>query len=268
MYTVYKHLSPTNKVYIGITSMKPEYRWNNGKGYPSGYFHNAIQKYGWDNFSHEIIATDLTKEEACAMEIQLIKQYNSTDSRFGYNVAPGGDSGCFGYHHTEEAKQRIGEASHNQIRKKGYKLSESHRQAVSIGLKGRKHSAEHNEKVRQALRGRTLSDEFRKKLSESHRGYIMPQSQKDKIGQKSKEFWSNISDEKRAEIVNKSKQNRSTNIGITLYDNEGNIVNTFLTCADCARYLEVSPALVCKRLKKEPAIINNFTLVRTFQNKR
>lgn len=268
MYTVYKHTSPTNKVYIGITSMKPQYRWNNGNGYPSGYFHNAIQKYGWDNFSHEIIATDLTREEAVAMEIQLIAQYKSNDNRFGYNIAPGGDSGCMGYHHTEEAKQKIGEASSNQIRKKGYNLSDSHRQALSDSLKGKKHSAEHIEKVRQALIGKTLSDDVRKKLSESHKGYIMPQEQKDKIGQKSKEFWSNITDEQRAEIIRKSKQNRSTNIGITLYDNSGNIVNTFLTCADCAEYLGVSPALVCKRLKSEPSVIHNFTLVKTFQNKR
>ena len=32
-YTVYKHTSPSGKVYIGITCRKPKYRWNNGKGY-------------------------------------------------------------------------------------------------------------------------------------------------------------------------------------------------------------------------------------------
>ena len=32
-YTVYKHISPSGKVYIGITKRKPEYRWNKGKGY-------------------------------------------------------------------------------------------------------------------------------------------------------------------------------------------------------------------------------------------
>ena len=29
-YTVYKHTSPSGKVYIGITCRKPEYRWNHG----------------------------------------------------------------------------------------------------------------------------------------------------------------------------------------------------------------------------------------------
>lgn len=32
-YTVYKHTSPSGKVYIGITKKKPEYRWNHGRGY-------------------------------------------------------------------------------------------------------------------------------------------------------------------------------------------------------------------------------------------
>ena len=40
-----------NKVYIGQTIQKPEYRWNKGKGYKdSSLFYNAIQKYGWNNF--------------------------------------------------------------------------------------------------------------------------------------------------------------------------------------------------------------------------
>ena len=32
-YVVYCHIFPNKKRYVGITSQKPEYRWNNGKGY-------------------------------------------------------------------------------------------------------------------------------------------------------------------------------------------------------------------------------------------
>lgn len=32
-YTVYKHTSPVDKVYIGITVMNPVRRWANGLGY-------------------------------------------------------------------------------------------------------------------------------------------------------------------------------------------------------------------------------------------
>ena len=64
-YTVYKHTSPSGKVYIGITGIEPEKRWRKGWGYNHNtYFINAVKKYGWDNIKHEIIDTNLTKEEA------------------------------------------------------------------------------------------------------------------------------------------------------------------------------------------------------------
>lgn len=45
-YTVYMHIAPNNKIYIGITSKKPKYRWNNGTGYINNdYFTRAIKKY-------------------------------------------------------------------------------------------------------------------------------------------------------------------------------------------------------------------------------
>lgn len=45
-YCVYKHVSPSNKVYIGITSKNPLRRWENGNGYKNNkYFYRAILKY-------------------------------------------------------------------------------------------------------------------------------------------------------------------------------------------------------------------------------
>ena len=73
-YSVYIHISPSNKYYVGITKLEPSRRWGkNGCGYKKQGFYNAIQKYGWDNFKHEIIAEHLTESEACNMEITLIK---------------------------------------------------------------------------------------------------------------------------------------------------------------------------------------------------
>ena len=60
MYTVYQHKNKINgKIYIGITSKDPEKRWgHNGYNYKSSsYFYSAIQKYGWDNFEHNILFT-------------------------------------------------------------------------------------------------------------------------------------------------------------------------------------------------------------------
>ena len=90
-YTVYCHTNNINgKKYIGITAVKPEYRWNHGNGYRHQVFEKAIKKYGWENFSHEILFEGLTKEEAELQEIALIRQYNTQDSKYGYNISCGG----------------------------------------------------------------------------------------------------------------------------------------------------------------------------------
>ena len=104
-YTVYKHTSPSGKVYIGITGRTPEERWNNGHGYSHcTCFYYAIKKYRWDNIQHEIISTGLTKEQAEQMEIDLIAKYRSNQREFGYNILSGGDVSSG---HTEETKNKI-----------------------------------------------------------------------------------------------------------------------------------------------------------------
>lgn len=92
-YTVYCHTNIINgKKYIGITRQKPEKRWQNGYGYENTYFWNAIKKYGWDSFKHDILYSGLTKEEACNIEIELIAKYKTAEREFGYNIAAGGQT--------------------------------------------------------------------------------------------------------------------------------------------------------------------------------
>ena len=63
-YTIYIHRNKiNNKLYIGQTCQTPEKRWDNGRGYKtSERFYNAIQKYGWNNFEHIILYTNLSLE--------------------------------------------------------------------------------------------------------------------------------------------------------------------------------------------------------------
>lgn len=90
-YTVYKHTNKINgKIYIGITKQDPKRRWQNGKGYKGTYFGNAIEKYGWDNFSHSILFERLDIKEACKLEKEYIKYYKSNKKEYGYNIADGG----------------------------------------------------------------------------------------------------------------------------------------------------------------------------------
>ena len=53
IYKVYKHTTPNNKVYIGITSCDVERRWQGGRNYKNNkYLTKKIKKYGWRNIKH------------------------------------------------------------------------------------------------------------------------------------------------------------------------------------------------------------------------
>ena len=86
-YCVYTHTNKiNNKIYVGMTSLKPEQRWNKGQGYSQQpKFYQDIEKYGWDNFIHKIEFENLTKKEEKKKEIELIEKYNTRDETFGYN---------------------------------------------------------------------------------------------------------------------------------------------------------------------------------------
>lgn len=65
IYSVYMHIFPNGKRYVGITSQQISRRWREGKGYKSQeMFTRAINKYGWDNIQHIILYDKLTKEQA------------------------------------------------------------------------------------------------------------------------------------------------------------------------------------------------------------
>lgn len=87
MTCVYRHTSPSGKVYIGITRNQPEIRWRSGRGYyRNSYFYRAIKKYGWDNFEHEILIDGLTDDEALQEEKRLISLHRSNEPEYGYNL--------------------------------------------------------------------------------------------------------------------------------------------------------------------------------------
>lgn len=124
-WLVYVHwieLDGVIKRYFGITHHQdPKKRWNNGLRYkPHGRltksgqlrkpndsrFYNAIKKYGWDNFTHEVLFEGLTKSEAEEKEIALIAQYETYKDSFGFNQDMGGSSHG---KHSEETRKKIKE---------------------------------------------------------------------------------------------------------------------------------------------------------------
>lgn len=90
-YSVYRHTSPSGKVYIGITSLKPRVRWGyKGEKYiKNNRFYSAICKYGWDNFTHEVLFENLDYYKSSELEKNLIRHYKNLG--ISYNISDGND---------------------------------------------------------------------------------------------------------------------------------------------------------------------------------
>ena len=136
-YCVYIHINKYNwKVYIGQTCNKKTRFYDNSYR-PCVLFHRAIMKYGGlqNGFITIILKDGLTKEESDEWEKFYIKQYNSTNKEFGYNICNGGAGvGC---KHTEQwkidhSKRMMGSGNPNY----GKHWDEKHRKIISKKQKG------------------------------------------------------------------------------------------------------------------------------------
>lgn len=126
-YIVYKHTNNiTNKCYIGMTEKTMEERaGKNGRyyrvntkdeNYKDGKFFDSILQYGWMNYSHEILESNLGIEEAREKELYYINLYNSVND--GYNNAEGyrGTKGkTWKQSITEERKEELKVISSKQL---------------------------------------------------------------------------------------------------------------------------------------------------------
>ena len=175
-YSVYKHTSPSGKVYIGITSMNPKARWK--AGYKDCHaFYNAIQKYGWESIKSEVLFTGLTKDDACAKEIELIAQFNSTNPKYGYNISRGGVATMLGVSVSDSTRQKLSKAVASTWENETYRLAHSGENAYWYG---KHHSEESLQKIRDhhpdqsgvnhPMYGKHHTEESRRKMSEAKVG--------------------------------------------------------------------------------------------------
>lgn len=169
MYTVYQHKNKINgKMYFGITSRNPNERWgSNGGNYKSTpHFYSAIQKYGWDNFEHNILYENITKEEACNIEKMLIEKYNTQNREFGYNILEGGQASQL----PKEVREKMSKAMMGNQNGLGHPCTEEKKKKISAAQKGRKFSEEHKAKLSEAAKKRHVpcSEEKKKMLSQSY----------------------------------------------------------------------------------------------------
>ena len=116
------HTFPNNKKYIGITCRTTISRWgNNGDKYKGQLVYKAIQKYGWENIKHEILFDNLSKDEACKIEQELILKYHTyvKDKLCnGYNVSLGGESGAYGVIRSVKTRQKISTSKYHKSKRR------------------------------------------------------------------------------------------------------------------------------------------------------
>lgn len=145
---IYKYVSPSNKIYIGQTTnedkRKREHYNCAMNNTDNMIFHKAIRKYGWNNFTYEVIFNEeFDSLEKCQnklneMEQYFIAKYNSYNN--GYNSTLGGDT-IRGYKWSDEAR-------------------ENHKRRIY-----HPHTEEAKQKIREKLLGLSQSEETRQKRS-------------------------------------------------------------------------------------------------------
>lgn len=97
---IYKITNLINgKIYVGQTTKTLEQRlakhWSEARcaSRPNNYFHNALLKYGIENFIIEKLDTASSIEELNEKEYYWIEKLHSRDKDIGYNLMTGGKSG-------------------------------------------------------------------------------------------------------------------------------------------------------------------------------
>ena len=152
-----------NKVYVGsavnIDKRWKEHKYSLNKGkHHSCHFQSAWYKYGEQNFTFDIIEEVSNPEHLLAYEQVYLDYYKSYEKDRGYNICKVAGS-FLGMKHSEETKQKIGEASKGKIN------SEETRKKMSEAKKGITHSDKSKAKMSAAKRN--MSDETKQKISES-----------------------------------------------------------------------------------------------------
>ena len=161
MAIVYSHTRLDNNTifYIGIGN---EYKRAYCKYKRNNYWNNIVSK---SDYKVDILFENLTWEDACKKEVELISLYGRKDMNKGLlvNMTDGGE-GVKG--HSEESIKKIVKAHKGRIQSEEEKLKRIN------SRKEYKHSEETKDKIRLGNLGKTFSNEHLKNLSLSHIGKI------------------------------------------------------------------------------------------------
>lgn len=115
---------------------------------------NAINKYGWDNFTCEVLQWCTTQTQLNEVEDNCIRLYGTMVPN-GYNLKGGGANGKY----SKESRKKMSEA------KKDKTPTEETRKKMSEAQKNRFQNPEERKKLSEAHKDKHPTEETRKKMS-------------------------------------------------------------------------------------------------------
>lgn len=168
-HCLYRHLKPNGKVfYIGIGKDYQRAHTTYGR---NKYWHKIVDKYGYEV---QILKSNLTREEACELEVLLISWYGRVDIGTGIlcNMTDGGDGTT---NKSPETRKKISEGQKGELNHMfgkfgelngnfGNRWNESQKRNGSERLKK---YYKNNPEAIEAMRNRKASAETRRKISEN-----------------------------------------------------------------------------------------------------
>lgn len=126
-YSVYLHVFPDYKKYVGSTSLPLRIRWDGGLGYMhQKRMFSAILHYGWENVKHYVLFEGLSKKQAEIIEAALIRDWKTTMRGKGYNKVQPKIDGLSGFEVPEFTKRQIVDTWDECIERRYKKLLEGH----------------------------------------------------------------------------------------------------------------------------------------------
>ena len=168
MAYVYQHIRlDTNEVfYVGI-GKKPKHGRAYTRSDRNPFWEKVVAK---TSFKVEILFDNLTWEQACEKEKELIALYGRRDLGTGtlVNLTDGGDT-IEGYVHKESTKAKMREKMKGNTNGANHKMTEENKRKLSESLKNRVRTPESIQKMALSKTGSKASEETRNKMRESQR---------------------------------------------------------------------------------------------------
>jgi group I intron endonuclease len=216
MFRVYIHIFSNGKKYVGITSKTLAQRIQNNNGYRNNKkMHNAMKKYKFETIC---ICSNVEKELAEWLEVNLIKALETFKVEFGYNIAMGGSHKF----HSEITKLKLSEIN------KGNKI-----------WLGKKHSLETIKK----MKNKTVSQETRVKMSQKRKSRVTLQKTKELMSLAKKGVPKSDEHKEKLRISNKLSHKKESKC-VACFSLDDVLINKFESIRDASNYTKIDRASI------------------------